>query len=256
MRLCVARHYPIVLSTVTYAPPPQTGLSSPDPTHPTLLSSEVPIHSFSGITQYRSLQSGARSRDHSIHLPSSYDATKAYPRSCWASTARAAYPSGVGGHMAGANYSEAIVPEDLQFVSTRSARGGFDTRQRDSEVRSANYTTPSLSIGGGFVNTIVCAPVSGNFAGSGSFYTDNDGRAAVARPARNPAARDGGHGGRDTDCVRPSFRLLPLSAYSPPLLLPFARAKPLGHAQRLHGGNTTKTIFSGDMHHSGRARAR
>jgi hypothetical protein len=44
--------------------------------------------------------------------------------------------------------------------------------------RDANQT-PSLSIGGGFVNTIACAPVGGNFAafaaGSGSFYTDNGG---------------------------------------------------------------------------------
>lgn len=74
---------------VTYAPPRPVSPLQIRRTH--LLSSEVPIHSFSGITQYRSLQSGARSRDHSIHLPSSYDAIKAYPRSCWASTARAAW---------------------------------------------------------------------------------------------------------------------------------------------------------------------
>lgn len=89
----MARHYPIVLSTVTYkshTPLPDRSLLSRSDA-PTFLSSEVPIHSFSGITQYRSLQSGARSRDHSIHLPSSYDAIKAYPRTCWASTARAAW---------------------------------------------------------------------------------------------------------------------------------------------------------------------
>ncbi|KAJ7790461.1 hypothetical protein B0H14DRAFT_2625961 [Mycena olivaceomarginata] len=71
-------------------------------------------------------------------------------------------------------------PEDLQLVSDLfdEIRAGWCVENSriflrpGYEVRSANHP-PSLSIGGGFVNTIACAHVGGNFAafaaGSGSF---------------------------------------------------------------------------------------
>jgi len=36
-------------------------------------------HFFNGLTQYRGLKSGGTDRSYSFHLPSNYDANKAYP---------------------------------------------------------------------------------------------------------------------------------------------------------------------------------
>ncbi|KAJ7309472.1 hypothetical protein DFH08DRAFT_1049831, partial [Mycena albidolilacea] len=85
------------------------------------------IHWFNGITQYHSLQSGTRSRDYSIHLPSSYDANKPYPvgfffeadtmglsGSKYSAEKILVYPNGLGGAWAGTSYSKATVLEDAQ----------------------------------------------------------------------------------------------------------------------------------------------
>ncbi|KAJ7811176.1 hypothetical protein B0H14DRAFT_3755822 [Mycena olivaceomarginata] len=106
-----------------------------------------------------------------------------------------AYPNGVGGAWAAANYSEPTVPQDVQFVSdpSRPDRHGDLLRllhshslfhlsfllslpclpsphlfpplflKRGYEVRSAAHS-PSLFIGGGFVNIIACTHVGDNYA--------------------------------------------------------------------------------------------
>ncbi|KAJ7327942.1 hypothetical protein DFH08DRAFT_1026021 [Mycena albidolilacea] len=208
------------------------------------------------------------------------------------------YPNGVGSAWAGANYSVATVPEDLQFISTWHLRQSYQCNRVHSKVRNSNYTIPSLSIGGGFVNTIACGPVSGKFAAfaadSGSFYTDNGGGAAGHTPA-HPATRDRdprwerhgravrrrGRAGRSLRSLIGGFIFL--SAYSPLPLNPLRTPSPFARVAswldsfsagaetdmfifyRLSrwatrngctGGNTTETLFSGDVHHSGRARAR
>ncbi|KAF8178785.1 hypothetical protein K438DRAFT_1769242 [Mycena galopus ATCC 62051] len=94
------------------------------------------------------------------------------------------YPNGLGGAWAGANYSVATVPEDLQFVSDLldAVRAGWCID--DSRI----YAT-GMSIGAGFANTIACSPIGGDFAAS-----------AIIRctPARSPLPMLEIHGGADT----------------------------------------------------------
>jgi poly(3-hydroxybutyrate) depolymerase len=109
------------------------------------------------------------------------------------------YPNGRGGAWAGANYSEATVAEDLQFVWDLLA----DVRANFC-VDSARIYATGMSIGGGFVNTIACNDtVGGEFAAfapaSGSFYTDNDEHYEECTPAREVTPIVEIHGGADAD---------------------------------------------------------
>ncbi|KAJ7328031.1 carbohydrate esterase family 1 protein [Mycena albidolilacea] len=229
-------------------------------------------HWFNGITQYHSLQSGTRSRDYSIHLPSSYDANKPYPLvlgfhgsssvgfffeadtglsgSKYSAEKILVYPNGLGGAWAGANYSEATVPEDLQFVSDL-----LDEIRSGWCIDNSRIYATGLSIGGGFVNTIACAPVGGNFAafaaGSGSFYTDNGGvtgggvTGQPCTPARSPLPVLEIHGGSDTDVLYAGGAG---EGGTEPAIVDW-----LSRWATRNGctsGNTTETLFSGDVHHS------
>ncbi|KAJ7698217.1 hypothetical protein B0H14DRAFT_3654623 [Mycena olivaceomarginata] len=102
-------------------------------------------HWFNGITQYHFLQSGTRSRDYSIHIPSSYDAKKLYPLVLGFHKKILVYPNGVGGAWAAASYSEPTVPQDLQFVwdLLDQIRAGW-FRLAPAHVKKA--TTTELSI--------------------------------------------------------------------------------------------------------------
>ncbi|KAJ7327946.1 hypothetical protein DFH08DRAFT_1026022 [Mycena albidolilacea] len=104
-----------------------------DHRHPRAATANGTIHWFNDITQC------TPSCDCSIHLPSSYGATKVYPPvlgfhglssvgvffeadtglsgSKYSAEKILLYPNAVGGAWAGANCSELTVPEDLQFVS-------------------------------------------------------------------------------------------------------------------------------------------
>ncbi|KAJ7862366.1 hypothetical protein B0H14DRAFT_3444744 [Mycena olivaceomarginata] len=252
-------------------------------------------HWFNGITQYHSLQSGTRSRDYSIHLPSSsvgffFEADTGLSGSKYSAEKILVYPNGLGGAWAGANYSEATVPEDLQFVSDL-----LDEIRSGWCIDNSRIYATGLSIGGGFVNTIACAPVGGNFAafaaGSGSFYTDNGGvtgggvTGQSCTPARSPLPVLEIHGGAIRMCCMrvgrgraglslrsligalcvPSSPSVCSTPPSPSLalylgencsFLPnavtfiFDRLSRWATRNGCTAGNTTETLFSGDVHHS------
>ncbi|KAI5918577.1 carbohydrate esterase family 1 protein [Camillea tinctor] len=175
-------------------------------------------HLFNGITQYHSLTSSGRTRKYSIHLPGDYDKTAPYPlvlgfhgsssigfffevdtkmsESRFSANKIMVYPDGVGGAWAGANYSQVSINEDLQFVSDLldEIRAGYCID--DSRI----YAT-GISNGGGFVNTIACSSVGGEFAAfapaSGAYYTDDDGVSGGCAPARTPLPVLEIHGGSD-----------------------------------------------------------
>tara|TARA_R110002003_G_scaffold3_28_gene187 strand:+ start:4353 stop:4817 length:465 start_codon:yes stop_codon:yes gene_type:complete len=92
-----------------------------------------------GLTQYRGIKSSGKDRSYSYHLPSSYDANKAYPivlgfhgsssigaffeldtkmsQDRYRSDKIMVYPNGVGGSWAGPTYhTGSTVAEDVQFV--------------------------------------------------------------------------------------------------------------------------------------------
>ncbi|KAI0169614.1 carbohydrate esterase family 1 protein [Hypoxylon sp. FL1284] len=168
---------------------------------------------------YRGLTSSGRIRTYSVHLPDNYTETTPYAtvlgfhgsssiglffeadtklsESRFSANKIMVYPDGVGGAWAGANYSEATVDEDLQFVTDLLAdlRGEFC-------VDDARIYATGMSSGGGFVNTIACSEaVGGAFAAfapaSGSFYTDNAAQHGSCAPARSPLPVLEVHGGAD-----------------------------------------------------------
>ncbi|KAI2784620.1 carbohydrate esterase family 1 protein [Daldinia loculata] len=175
-------------------------------------------HLLPGVTKYHSLTSSGRGRNYFIHTPSNYSETTPYPvvlgfhgsssiglffevdtglsSDTFSANKIMVYPNGVGGAWAGANYSEASVEEDLQFVSDLldDVRGSYCVD--DSRI----YAT-GMSIGGGFVNTIACSDVGDQFAAfapaSGSYYTDNDAAHEDCKPARSPLPLLEVHGGAD-----------------------------------------------------------
>ncbi|KAI1827870.1 carbohydrate esterase family 1 protein [Xylaria intraflava] len=175
-------------------------------------------HFLPGITTYHGLNSSGRDRTYSVHLPSDYDDSEPYPvvlgfhgsssiglffevdtglsDSKYSANKIMVYPNGVGGAWAGANYSEASVPEDLQFVTDLLTALRDDYCIDDSRI----YAT-GISIGGGFVNTIACSAVGGQFAAfapaSGAFYTDDAGVTGGCSPARSPLPVLEIHGGID-----------------------------------------------------------
>ncbi|KAJ7641697.1 carbohydrate esterase family 1 protein [Roridomyces roridus] len=176
-------------------------------------------HWFNGITQYHSLTSNGTSRSYSIHLPSNYSQDVPYPvvlgfhgsssiglffevdtglsGSQYSANKIMVYPNGLGGAWAGANYSDATVPADLTFVSDLLTEIRANYCVDDSRI----YAT-GMSIGGGFVDTIACSEVGSQFAafaaGSGSFYTDNNGVGGCT-PVKTPVPVLEIHGGADPD---------------------------------------------------------
>ncbi|KAI2466518.1 carbohydrate esterase family 1 protein [Annulohypoxylon bovei var. microspora] len=175
-------------------------------------------HPLPNITQYFGLTSSGRDRSYSIHLPANYSETAPYPvvlgfhgsssvglffeadtkmsEARFSANKIMVYPNGVGGAWAGANYSEVSVDEDLQFVSDL-----LDAVRASYCVDDSRIYATGMSIGGGFVNTIACNPISSRFAAfapaSGSFYTDNDASHASCAPARSPLPVLEIHGGAD-----------------------------------------------------------
>ncbi|KAI1455262.1 carbohydrate esterase family 1 protein [Annulohypoxylon moriforme] len=175
-------------------------------------------HPLPDITQYFGLTSSGRDRSYSVHLPANYSETTPYPTvlgfhgsssvglffeaDTRMSEARFSgdkimvYPNGVGGAWAGANYSEVSVTEDLQFISDL-----LDALRDSYCIDDSRIYATGMSIGGGFVNTIACSPLSSSFAAfapaSGSFYTDNDSLRTNCTPARSPLPVLEIHGGAD-----------------------------------------------------------
>ncbi|KAI8630219.1 carbohydrate esterase family 1 protein [Xylariaceae sp. FL1651] len=171
-----------------------------------------------GITTYHGLTSSGRSRSYSVHVPSAYDSSKPYPlvlgfhgsssiglffevdtklsESRFSAKKIMVYPDGVGGAWAGANYSQVSVTEDLQFVTDLLTELRADYCVDDARI----YAT-GISNGGGFVNTIACSAVGGEFAAfapaSGAYYTDNAGVTGGCSPARSPLPILEVHGGID-----------------------------------------------------------
>jgi poly(3-hydroxybutyrate) depolymerase len=104
------------------------------------------------------------------------------------------YPNGVGGVWAGPSYGNVSVAEDLQFVSDLIS----DIKSKYSIDTKRIYAT-GLSNGAGFVGTIACSDVGGQFAAlapvAGSFYTDVNNTNCT--PARSPLPILEIHGGSD-----------------------------------------------------------
>ncbi|KAI1173979.1 carbohydrate esterase family 1 protein [Nemania sp. FL0916] len=190
-------------------------------------------HLFPGLTTYHGLTSSGHDRTYSVHLPTGYDKATPYPavigfhgsssiglffevdtrlsESRFSANKIMVYPDGVGGAWAGANYSEISVPEDLQFVNDLLAELKSEYCLDDARI----YAT-GISNGGGFVNTIACNAVGGEFAAfapaSGAYYTDDSGAFAEnCKPARSPLPVLAIHGGSDTtvpyagDATRPAI---------------------------------------------------
>ncbi|KAJ6528254.1 carbohydrate esterase family 1 protein [Mycena vulgaris] len=222
-------------------------------------------HWFNGITQYHTLTSGGRDRSYSIHLPSNYSETKPYPLvlgfhgsssigfffeadtglsgSKYSADKIMVYPNGVGGAWAGANYSEATVPEDLGFVSDL-----LDEIRAGWCIDNSRIYATGLSIGGGFVNTIACSEVGGQFAafaaGSGSFYTDSSGVTGGCTPARSPIPMLEIHGGSDPDV---HYAGGPGEGGTEPAIPDWLSWWAL---RNNCPSNTTETLFNGDVHHT------
>ncbi|KAJ7327964.1 hypothetical protein DFH08DRAFT_1084610 [Mycena albidolilacea] len=156
-------------------------------------------------------------------------------------------PNGVGGAWAGANYSEATFPEGLQFVSDL-----LDV------IRAGWWIDNSrgLSIGGGFVNTIACAPIGGNFGASppalvpSSFYTDNGGVSGQRGPCtrgRTPLPVPEIHGGSDTDVLYAGGAE---EGGTEPAIVEGESLSRWATRNGCTGANMTEMLFSGDVHHS------
>ncbi|KAL9113467.1 MAG: hypothetical protein Q9227_002508 [Pyrenula ochraceoflavens] len=176
-------------------------------------------HLIKGVTQYRAITSNNKLRTYGIHLPSNYSETHQYPliigfhgsssiglffeadtrldEAQYTADKIMVYPDGINGSWAGANYSTATVPQDLQFVWDMLA----DIRSHFCIDSSRIYAT-GLSNGGGFVGTLACNDtVGGEFAAfapaSGAFYTDAHGPNDGCTPARAVTPMLEFHGGAD-----------------------------------------------------------
>ncbi|KUL88368.1 hypothetical protein ZTR_04887 [Talaromyces verruculosus] len=151
------------------------------------------------------------------------------------------YPDGVNGYWAGPTYANVSVAEDLQFVSDLIA----DIKSKYSVDSSRLYAT-GLSNGAGFVGTIACSEVGGQFAAlapvAGSFYTDVDGEGCT--PARSPLPILEIHGGSDQTVFYEGGE----GEGGP---LPAIRTW-LGYWQQRNGctSNSTVDSDSGNVHHT------
>ncbi|KAJ7871683.1 hypothetical protein B0H14DRAFT_2345060, partial [Mycena olivaceomarginata] len=152
------------------------------------------------------------------------------------------YPNGVGGTWAGANYSEATVSKRLNFVSDLLNEICAGWCVNSSRVYATGCHRPWSSTYGNF------APFA---AGSGSFYIDNGGTSFHRRTCElmssTPLPVLEIHAGSDTD-------------------VPYAGGAGEGGTEPVNvdwlscwatrngctGGNTTETLFSGDLHHTSR----
>ena len=176
-------------------------------------------HIIKDLTVYRDVESGGTKRKYGIHIPAGYDKNEPYPtivgfhgsdsvgfffqadtrlnEKRFTEDKIMVYPDGLGGNWAGANYSEAGVEQDLQFVWDMLA----DIR-REFCIDSARIYATGMSNGGGFVDVLACNnTVGGEFAafapGSGAFYTNNDDNHGDCEPARVPTPILEFHGGSD-----------------------------------------------------------
>ncbi|KAJ7790480.1 hypothetical protein B0H14DRAFT_2625978 [Mycena olivaceomarginata] len=156
-------------------------------------------------------------------------------------------PNGVGGAWAGANYSETTFPENLQFVSDLDEiRAGWCID------KSRIYAT-DLSIGAGFVNTIACAPAGANLAtsaaGSSSCFLLHRQRGVTGQmPVRartHPAACAGDP--RRERHRRAVFERAGEGGTEPAIVGWLSRGATRNGCT---GGNTTETLFSGEVHHT------
>jgi poly(3-hydroxybutyrate) depolymerase len=106
------------------------------------------------------------------------------------------YPDGIGGAWAGANYSEATVPQDLGFILDL-----LEDLRNEFCVDDEKIFATGMSIGGGFVDTIACNETVGReFAAfapvAGSYYTDNDDNYKDCKPSK-PVYMISFHGEKD-----------------------------------------------------------
>ncbi|KAI1421347.1 carbohydrate esterase family 1 protein [Xylaria sp. FL1777] len=179
-------------------------------------------HILAGVTTYHGLTSSGHDRSYSVHLPGGYDKSKPSPvvlgfhgsssiglffeadtklsESRFSADKIMVYPNGVGGAWAGANYSEVSIDEDLQFVTDLLTELRGEYCVDDSRI----YAT-GISNGGGFVNTIACSAVGGEFAAfapaSGAYYTDDSGVTGGCSPARSLLPVLEIHGGSDASVL-------------------------------------------------------
>ncbi|KAK8021913.1 alpha/beta-hydrolase [Apiospora arundinis] len=156
-------------------------------------------------------------RSYTVHLPSNYSASQQYPVLIgyhghpgiglflevdtrldeFAPDKIVVYPNGVEQGWAGANYSRATVPQDLQFTADLLA----DLRTRYC-VDSARIYATGMSNGGGFVDVLACNDtVGGEFAAfapvAGAYYTNANGTNDGCKPARDLTPILEFHGGAD-----------------------------------------------------------
>ncbi|KAK8043932.1 hypothetical protein PG994_012770 [Apiospora phragmitis] len=156
-------------------------------------------------------------RTYTVHLPPNYSPTQQYLS--WSATTATpgiglflevdsrldesapdkivVYPNGVDQAWAGANYSRATAPEDLQFTADLLA----DLRARYC-VDSARVYATGMSNGAGFLGALACNDtVGGEFAAfapvAGAYYTDAHGPDDGCKPARDLTPILEFHGGAD-----------------------------------------------------------
>ncbi|KAF2199715.1 carbohydrate esterase family 1 protein [Delitschia confertaspora ATCC 74209] len=175
-------------------------------------------HLLKGVTQYRTVESGGKNRSFGIHLPADYDHDHPYPvvlgfhgsssiglffeldkklsEPRFSEHKIMVYPNGVDGSWAGPSYHKGPVQEDLQFVTDL-----LSIIRSDFCINNNRIFATGFSNGGGFIGTIACSPVGGEFAalasGSGAFYTDVNGPDNGCAPARTPLPILEIHGGSD-----------------------------------------------------------
>ncbi|KAK8127096.1 Alpha/Beta hydrolase protein [Apiospora kogelbergensis] len=163
------------------------------------------------------LTSSGMVRSYTVHLPANYAATQQYPVLVgyhghpgiglflevdarldeFAPDKIVVYPDGVEQGWAGANYSRATVPQDLQFTADLLA----DLRARYC-VDSARVYATGMSNGAGFVDVLACNDtVGGEFAAfapvAGAYYTNAHGPNDGCKPARDLTPILEFHGGAD-----------------------------------------------------------
>lgn len=163
------------------------------------------------------LTSSGMARSYTVHLPANYAATQQYPVLVgyhghpgiglflevdarldeFAPDKIVVYPDGVEQGWAGANYSRATVPQDLQFTADLLA----DLRARYC-VDSARVYATGMSNGAGFVDVLACNDtVGGEFAAfapvAGAYYTNAHGPNDGCKPARDLTPILEFHGGAD-----------------------------------------------------------
>ena len=177
-----------------------------------------------GVTQYRfGLKSSGKDRSYSYHVPSNYDANKAYPMvlgfhgsssigaffeldtkmsdAKYSGDKIMIYPNGLDGSWAGPTYHKgSSVQEDVQFVADVIGDVKSKFCVDEQKIFGVGFVctrflmrTPadafSMSNGGGFIGTLACDALGSTlFAAvashSGAFYTDVNGPADGCAPSK------------------------------------------------------------------------